>query len=77
MEALDPEAFEKEEEELERLMLAEEKRTAKATMHMFAKNFNNVIAHDGIVSPKPRVTAALKTDFIAKPKSNPAVSPQK
>ena len=33
MEALDPEAFEKEEAELEKIMIADEKRLAKQTMY--------------------------------------------
>lgn len=50
MEALDPEAFEKEEAELERIMLAEEKRQKKSTMYMFKKNMYNEV----INSPEQR-----------------------
>ncbi len=44
MEALDPEAFEKEEAELEKAMIAEEKRLAKQTMYKVRKNMNSAIA---------------------------------
>ena len=43
MEALDPEAFEKEEAELEKAMIAEEKRLAKQTMYKVRKKMNSAI----------------------------------
>ena len=43
MEALDPEVFEKEEAELEKIMIAEEKRLAKQTMYNLKKNMSAVV----------------------------------
>jgi len=53
MEALDPEAFEKEEAELERIKIAEEKRLAKKTMYELRKNISAAIA-----APKKRRRSA-------------------
>ena len=44
MEALDPEAFEKEEAELARAVHNEEKHTAKVTMLKFSKNMNEKLS---------------------------------
>ena len=61
MEALDPEAFEKEEAELERIMIAEEKRLAKQTMYNLKKNMSAVVngpkqrrrSYDNLLKPNP------------------------